>query len=193
VIRTRGERGVTLLEVTITTSLLLVVTGAVLSLLDTFTRAEARLDDRSDTAAAQRLALGEVAKDLRATSDLQAPSASADLSRRMVATVEAGDGPIRVTWEITDSGELRRSEDGHDGRPTRTVLADLDPERSTFTYIDATGHDLVPGRDSADRISWCAARVGLRVSGDGNRTESGWATRSIEIAPRNLTGGTSGC
>ncbi len=190
--RAVGERGITLLEVTIAASLVLVVIASVLSVLDSFTRAGGHLDDRSDATGSRELALGEFTHDLRAAGELQAPLTSTDLRSRLVAEVVTETGPRTVRWDLTDAGILERSlPEAVPGSTDRRMVVDgLDPESSGFRYFDVEGRELVSGVETPEQVVRCAARIELHlVSGSSGGGALGDSRASVSLRNRGEVAG----
>jgi hypothetical protein len=185
-LRRRPERATTLLEVTIAASLVVVVIASVLSVLDSFTRAEHHLADRSDATQLRESALGEFARDLRAAGSIETRSTTGAMERGVTAEVSGREGARRVSWDLTSTGSLERVVD----RPApaspelRSAVAGLDPDDSGFVYLDADGRELVPGRVGAAEVARCAARVELRLA---SVTPAGrpLGTSSMTVSMRN--------
>lgn len=183
-----GERGTTLLEVTIAASLVLVVIASVLSVLDSFTRADAHLDDRSDATRSRELALGEFAHDLRAGGELEAPLTSSDLRTRLVAEVATSTGPRTLRWDLTGAGTLERSLPGSTDQ--RLVASGLDPDTSGFRYFDAEGGELLAGMQTPEEVVRCAARVELHlVSASSGGGDLGDSRASVSLRNREEVAG----
>jgi hypothetical protein len=181
-----GERGVTLLEVTIAASLVLVVIAAVLSMLDSFTRAEHHLDARSDATSSREVALGEFTRDLRAAGRLEAPPTALDLRTELIAEVTGDAGERTIRWSIDPTGILaRRVQDSAPATPElREVVTGLDVEASRFRYFDAEGRELVPGVQVPGEVLRCAARVELELT-SAERAGGELGSSSATVAMRN--------
>lgn len=181
----RTERGVTLLEVTITSALVVVVVGAVLGVFDGFVRAESYLDRRSRNALAQQQALAEFARDVRAVRQLERPVDPGQLATDLTVVVAGTTGTRRIRWQVDGEGRLlRRVLDS--GEDARVVLDGLDASSSRFEYLSAIGTQLEPGTVPISRVLSCTRTVRLVLS----RPEHTPAPQSISVSPRTLpTGG----
>jgi type II secretory pathway component PulJ len=180
------------LEVTIAASLVFVVIAAVLSVLDSFTRADARLDDRSEATQSREVALGELARDLRAAERIDAPHAASEMHSRLTAQVVGATGTRVVHWDLTDTGTLERTlGDAPPGATDlRRVASDLDSEESGFRYFDSEGRELVPGRLTAEEVVRCTARVELRlVSADHGGAGLGESSTTVSMRNRGVVAG----
>jgi Tfp pilus assembly protein PilW len=178
--------------VTIAASLVLVVISAVLSMLDSFTRAEHHLDERSDATGSREMALGEFTRDLRAAGRLDASPTAPDLRTEIIAEVTGDSGERTIRWSIDPTGTLERQvQDSAPSTPElREVVTGLDADASRFRYFDAEGRELVPGVQVPDEVLRCAARVELElVSAERAGGELGSSSATVAMRNREVAAG----
>jgi len=183
----RGERGFSLVEMMITASLFVVVTGAILGTFDSFTRAQQHQERSIEARDSLRQALDEVARALRgATSLMPDPSRGSDV---VVLVVSNGSRNVKVRLRAeVEQGVLYR--DGSKVR-SRAVLTDLaDPGGPVFTYVTASGDVLEPASVDVDTISRCTAIVRVHLA---TRTDQGQVSSSTDVQLRNRAQAAATC
>ncbi len=169
----RSERGVTLIEVALTSALVVALTMTALGTLDTFTRADHRQEESVTVRRDIRQALDEITHDLRRAVRV---TPAADLgSDAFRATL---DDASEVEWDL-GSGDLRRRA----GARERVVLRDpIVGAGPLFTYLTNDGSELDPAAIDAASIGACSAVVRVRFqvrSPASGATVSG--TRTVQL------------
>lgn len=169
----RGERGVTLIEVALTSALVVALTMAALGTLDTFTRADHRQEESVTVRRDVRQALDEITHDLRrALRVTPAPDLGSDALRVTL------DDASEIEWDM-GSGDLRRRA----GPRERVVLRDpIVGAGPLFTYLMNDGSELDPASLDAASIGACSAAVRVRFqlrSPASGATVSG--TRTVQL------------
>ena len=170
--RGRGDRGTTLLEISLVSALLLVVISALLGVFDGFTRAERGIERRLDADSALRAAMGELTRDLRAADPVTPGPTSGTMATSLELSLPALDGgapvPLRIRVNEDVDMLVREVLDRVGGTPTSTrqlldavELADGEP---VFRYFDSSGTELAPGTVAADRIAACTARIEVSLA-----------------------------
>lgn len=164
----------TLVEVALTSALLLAVTGALMSVLTSFNTAEKEIGSRLDGAATVSVALDEMSKELSAANPVHAARSSKDMGSAVTFSLpqRAGASDIRLTLDA-DGRLVRQVLEGREVRSTRYLGGGARFEGMTFGYATANGERLDPGVDAPSRIARCAAVVDVKVSAllDGARSE----------------------
>lgn len=133
--RRAGERGVSLIELTITVSLVVLVVGAILSSLYSAQRSERYASDRSAALDEMRSAMARFTKDLRQADGLEEGATASNLE---AGTYVQG---VAATVEYTAAGGvLTRSVNGG----AAEILINRITEDTVFTFEpDATSAEVV--------------------------------------------------
>ena len=138
-------------------SLLMLVLGAILGVLESLTNTEHNTSQRIDDEQSARVTLAQLERDVRGAAALmvQGPAPSST-----TMDLQLADGPDQVAWvfDLTGAHTLTRSENGN----ITAVLADV--VSGGFSYSDATGQSsswLTPG-DIARSATIGAGRGGGR-------------------------------
>jgi prepilin-type N-terminal cleavage/methylation domain-containing protein len=153
------ESGFTLVELVVAMSVLLLVIGALLSGLESMTRAERTTSGRIDDEQALRLTLAQLTRDGRDAEQIQAEPTTAAYSTTMDLVV----GGSHVRWAFA-AGALTRSIVADDGTARATsVLAGV--TASAFSWVGPGGQQLPsePWATPAD-IARCTAELGATVT-----------------------------
>ncbi len=163
-----SDRGVTLVEMMVTVSLLSVAMTGLFSVFTSLTRADQRNSQAVETRQEVLQALGEVARDVRGAQRIVTPPTSASAARSLQVEVTAGDGsPGFVSFAMVDTTLIRSTLKGENGGSVsdRTISDSIDPDADVgFRYFAADGRELVPGVEKADTIAACSTRVRVTVA-----------------------------
>lgn len=158
--RGRGDEGVTIVEVMVTTVILGVVTVALGGVLVSMARIDARSRARYDAGSELSLALDRMANEVRSGSP--APHAPpGGPSRGVTLIVRRGDGADTVRWAF-EEGALVRTELDAEGRPTARaeVVDDVVAGESAVRHLDELGS---PISGDWDAVASCAESVEMAV------------------------------
>ncbi len=195
----RGESGTTVLEVSITSAILLVVLAAFLGILQSLTRTERRVQALVANEQNVRFVMSEIARDLRSANPML-PLTSVDLYRDKVelALGPSAGTPTYVRWSY-DSGSqtLTRSTLSAPGgsvlstRSRLTKVRNSDSGTPLFGYFGQSATDLLAAGNAAD-VANCALRVRVTVLSDSEPGPLPFREeRDVEI--RNRLPGGVGC
>lgn len=178
--RDRGDRGVSLIEVTIAMTLAVVVMGTVMGSFITFSRAEQRQSSAIDERQDMRRALDEISRTLRSAWPLR-PAADPSSARTELTFEVPDDGSGRTTRRLrldADQGEvILETLDDADARNVvdrRLVLTAATAPATPFLRYFAVGdRELIPGEQTPKMVSACAVRLRITLgrtsaSGDGS-------------------------
>ena len=169
------DAGFTLVELVVVASLLMLVLGAILGVLESLTNTEHTTSQRIDDEQSARVTLAQLERDVRGAAALmvQGPAPSST-----TMDLQLADGPNQVAWvfDLTGAHTLTRSENGN----ITAVLADV--VSGGFSYSDATGQSsswLTPG-DIARYATIVQAEVAV-----GSHPHTAPQSLSVEDAVRN--------
>lgn len=178
----RAEAGVTLVEVVLTMTLFLTVSGAILGLFDSFNGAQAELESRLVARQSLRAASDQLAADLRGARGLVV----AEPARAgQVLELRRGEGPSAevVRYQVGSDGSfLRRTRAG-----SRLLLSEVDPAAVIFRYVDANGRELDPRRDDRIVLERCTAVVRIDLVARAGRYGSVSGERAVSLRNREVT------
>jgi type II secretory pathway pseudopilin PulG len=201
--RAETEGGFTAIELTVASSILLIVLVAIFSLLISLTKAEVRSQALADNQDQIRLALVAVGRDIRAATPLLgapplvAEATSATYPYEIDFTQRDG---ATYRWILnTATGVLSKQKQLSGGSwvssgQTFSGIANVAQNTPLFEYFDdASGVLLDPATTSATDIAKCANHVRVTIAG---AAESGPAPffGSSDVAVRDQSiGGIAGC
>lgn len=200
----RPERGVSLIEVVLTMTLFLGVSGAILGVFDVVTGAHHRQESTLEARQSLRLALDQIAADVRLgrTVIIADPAeASTELGVRgpevegRVHAVGyrnlAEGGLVRVTkggtrMLLPGVADPDPRDDAAALPPTKKGRSGEGPPAATFHYLDDRGRELDPRVEDPDEIEMCTSmvRIDLRVVPEGSTTAVE-ATRTVALRNRD--------
>lgn len=179
---TRAEAGITLVEVVVTMSLFLTVSGAILGMFDSFNGAQANLESRLVAAQSLRTATDQLAADLRAARGLVV---SEPARAGQVLELQRGEGASAevVRYQVGSDGLFfRRTRAG-----SRLLLSGVDPAAVIFRYVDANGEELDPRREDRIVLESCTAVVRIDLVAHAGRSGSVSGERAISLRNREVT------
>lgn len=165
----RSERGTTLVEVLVATTLAVAVIGVLLGTFDSVTKATASHERTLDARADLRQAAAEIARDLRAATSISPPVDPGDWRREItfdVPGVDGGGATVRLSARPADETVVREVLAGASAGTRRTVLgaARFEADPQVFRYFDADGGELDPDTVEGDRIAACTTRVEVTLA-----------------------------
>jgi len=177
-----SDRGVTLVEMMVTVSLLSVAMTGLFSVFTSLTRADQRNSQAVETRREVLQALGEVARDVRGARRIVTPPTSSSASRSLQLEVTGQDGsPAFVSFDMVDTTLIRSSLKGANGDSVadRTISDSIDAEADVgFRYFASDGRELVAGVEKADTIAACSTRIRVTVAVE---VRPDAASRSISV------------
>jgi type II secretory pathway component PulJ len=198
----RTERGVSLIEVVLTMTLFLAVSGAIFGVFDVVTGAHRRQDASLEARQAVRVALDQIAVDLRLGRRVIIASPADASTELVVRGPETGTHLVGFR-NLPDGGLLRVTKTGErmllPGRMESEAGSDTadmtpaepggwgeGPPAATFRYLDDRGRELDPRVEDRETLERCTAavRVELRrtVAGSSTTVE---ATRTVALRNRD--------
>lgn len=130
--RSRGESGVSLVEVVVTVALLSVVSAVFLPLMATATRSVRPMQIQSQSIDSLRNALASIGREMRSAACVTEPAANAGASNRLRFTTDANNSTYEVTYTAT-SGQLLRQVTGESS--VTLVETGLVNPADAFTHI----------------------------------------------------------
>lgn len=158
------ERGFTLVELLVTMTVLMLVTGALLSALDSATRTERRASTRIDDEQAVRLVLAQLTRDVRGAAGVRPETTLPD----QLDLDEVGGAHVRWSYDSAGARQtLTRSTVSGSGQATAGVsaggLANTAGSVAPLSLLGRTG-DLatLAGGTAADAVR-CAVAVQVQV------------------------------
>lgn len=202
-----GEVGFTIVELAITTALLMTVMAAIFGILDSQTRTERRVHAFADNQELLRQAVVAIQRDVRSSEPLKRLATSPEYALRMDLDVYdkiTDPTPIPIRWIVdTTRKELRRELLDAAGNPTGTTHRVTGVENSyavpLFTLFSANAGlgDEALGRydlasDTSADIASCAVRIRIELLAAPNRGPAPARLVSDAQLRNRLPGGT-GC
>ena len=176
----RGERGFTLVELSVAMSLMLLVSGAVLAALDSGTNAEHRASTRIDDEQSVRLVLAQFTRDVRNASTLTVnpldPLNEVDLG------YANGD---TVVWSYQTSAHvLQRESNGNAGI---SLGALTNSTGTVFQLLAPDGSDLFTDQSAGtDDYSVCTATVVASVTSTAHPPTTFTETAHAPFSPPGI-------
>lgn len=179
---TRAEAGVTLVEVVVTMSLFLTVSGAILGVFESFNGAQANLESRLVASQSLRAATDQLAADLRAARGLVI---SEPARAGQVLELRRGEGSSAevVRYQLGADGSLTRRA----GAGSRLLLTGVDPASVVFRYLDADGSELDPRREDRIVVEGCSAVVRVDLVARVGRSGLVSGQRAVSLRNRDVT------
>ncbi|MGE0877594.1 MAG: type II secretion system protein J [Acidimicrobiia bacterium] len=184
--RRLDDRGMTLIEMLVTVSVMLTVLFAVFGLFDAFYKASARNDSSVEARSRLRTAGEWVARDVRGASMFTASSSSSQLD--VLATADDGS-PVYVRWYVSGGSLMRATRLTANGSETsRTVMAAMTTS-TPFAYFDSVQNAVT----TSDKIAQdsCVSRV--RVSLTTTTANDVTVSQTVDAGRRTITPSTSAC
>lgn len=189
----------TVVELMITMTILMVVMGAVLGILDSLTKNERFQQAKVANQEQVRLTMTEMAKDIRAANPLHGGSSSAEYANRIEMANHYVPGSY-VRWRL-DGSALKReisSTPGGSVSSSETVMKNvrnIDRGVPLFRYYDHKEKELATSGATpalAGDIRNCTIRVRISLVADPELGPSAFTEESDAQLRNNLPGGT-GC
>jgi len=166
--RRLSDRGVTLVEMMVTVSLLSVAMTGVFSVFTSLTRADQRNSQAVETRQEVLQALGEVSRDVRGARRIVTPPTSSSAGRSLQLEVTGQDAsPGFVSFSMVDTTLIRSSLKGENGgsMADRIISDSIDADADVgFRYFAADGRELVAGVEKAGTIAACSTRIRVTVA-----------------------------
>jgi len=191
-VRRRGaspdERGTTLVEVLVATTLAVVVIGVLLGTFDSVTRATAAHERTLDARADLRQAAAEATRDIRAASAVLVPTDPADWRRELTLVTTGADGSqvtVRLVALAAPGTFVREVLDGGGAPRSRALLrnARFGSDPRVFRYFGPDGLELSPDSVEGDRIAACLTRVEITLT--AGRERGGTQILTVGASPRS--------
>ena len=130
--RMRGQRGITMIELVVATSLLAIVSAVFLPIMATATRSVHPMQVKSQSIDSLRNALAAIGREMRSAACVTEPAANAAAGNRLRFTTDANNTTYEVTYTAAD-GQLFRQVTGES---TVTLLqTGLVNPGDAFTHI----------------------------------------------------------
>jgi prepilin-type N-terminal cleavage/methylation domain-containing protein len=160
------ETGFTLVELLVSMTILLVVLGSLLSVLESLTTSERRTSSRVDTEQAARLTLTQLARDLRESNPVQPQP---DLTGYSAAVDVLLDGPppqhIRWAYDPARATLTRYAVAGDGSQRATAVLGGVvngAEGPGVFTWLDAAGRSMAAQTwATPDDVARCAREINV--------------------------------
>jgi len=109
--RARGEEGITVVELVVSTSLLLIVAAVFLPIMATSSRSVRPMQVQSQSIDSLRNALAAIGREMRSAACVTEPAPNAGAGNRLRFTTDANNSVYEVTY-IADDGQLLRQVTG---------------------------------------------------------------------------------
>ena len=162
----RDEGGYSLVELLVTMTVFLLVSGTLLGALESGLRTERRASGRIDDEQALRLVLAQFSRDVRGA-DAVTPTALSTLP----AELDLASGAQSISWRYDPvAGRLSRTvSSGSTTSPGVSVLGVANGATPVFRLLDRSGADLsvAPGNSAADAFR-CAVGVEASVTSNAH-------------------------
>lgn len=174
----RSQSGFTVVELAITTALLMTVMATILGLLDSQTRTERRVQTFADNQEELRQAVVAMQRDIRSSEPLKRLATSPEYALRIDLDVYnkiTDPTPVRIRWIVDPvAKELRREMLDGDGNPTATTHRVRGVQNTyavpLFTFFSANSstanEDLGKynlATDSPADIASCSVRIRIEL------------------------------
>lgn len=172
------EAGFTLMEVVVTCLVMMIVLGALLGVLESGTKVEARTQAMINSQEDVRFAMAEVLRDLRAADPLlPLPSVGAYTSSFEARHGEpASPGYLRWRVDPVSSSLVRELLSGAGGTATATTYRlervrnlDAGSPLTTFRYFNSEGTELTGTNATPADFANCTIRVSVTIKADTDR------------------------
>lgn len=158
----RDEGGYSLVELLVTTTVFLLVSGTLVGALESGMRTEHRASNRIDDEQAVRLVLAQFSRDVRGA-DAVTPTALSTLATEL----DLASGTQSISWRYDPvGGRLSRTvSSGSTTTPGISVAGVVNGSAPVFRLLDRSGTDLSagPGNSQADAFR-CAVGVEASVT-----------------------------
>ena len=109
--RARGEEGITVVELVVSSSLLLIVAAVFLPIMATSSRSVRPMQVQSQSIDSLRNALAAIGREMRSAACVTEPAPNAGAGNRLRFTTDANNSVYEVTY-IADDGQLLRQVTG---------------------------------------------------------------------------------
>jgi len=203
-----GETGFTIIEVVISTSILLLVLAMFFNTLVSLTRSEDRAQRLVVNEQSVRFELDQLAREIRSSNPLAILTATATYSNQIEMVLGPTGGTqtvVRWTYDTDPASPTYEKLDRQlmsDTSQTASVLAtswqlirvrNVESAKPIFTYYDAADQDMVAdGNYTASDIANCAIRVRIELSSDSMPGPLPF-TETQDVELRNRLPGGTGC
>jgi len=203
-----AETGFTIIEVVISTSILLLVLAMFFNTLVSLTRSEDRAQRLVVNEQSVRFELDQLAREIRSSNPLAILPATATYSNQIEMVLGPTGGTqtvVRWTYDTDPASPTYEKLDRQlmsDTSQTADVLAtswqlirvrNVESAKPIFTYYDAADQDMVAdGNYTASDIANCAIRVRIELSSDSMPGPLPF-TETQDVELRNRLPGGTGC
>ncbi len=203
-----AEAGFTLVEVMISSAILLLVLAMFFNTLVSLTRSEDRAQRLVANEQSVRFELDQLAREVRSANPLTILSSTAAYSNQIEMVLGPTGGTqsvVRWTYDTDPASPTYEKLDRQlmsDASSTATVVAsswhlirvrNVESARPIFTYYDAADQDMVAdGNYTASDIANCAIRVRIELSSDSMPGPLPF-TETQDVELRNRLPGGTGC
>ena len=180
------DRGTSLVEVLLATSLAVVVISVLLGSFDSVTRATADHERTLDVRADLRQANAEIGRDLRSISSIAAPPSPLEARSSLTAEViDSGSrsSTVSISYDRESRTVNREVLDGSGAVASSRVLlrsTDMGADPQMVRYFDAGGAGMDAGAVSGAVLAACTTRIEISLS--ARRVGAGSATQTLTVA-----------
>lgn len=206
--RVDDERGMTVIELTIASMILMVVLGVLFSGLISLTRSEKRAGDQVTNEQAVRFVLTQIARDVRAANPVVTFTAKATYSNQIEVVVGATGGTQKVvryrydntmgsaTYQTLFREVMSDTTSGASVLTSAKLLTHVRDDQlgaTPFTYFDSHQRDLVTTASyTSSDVANCAIRVRITLMSDSTLGPAPF-TEQQDVELRNRLPGGIGC
>jgi prepilin-type N-terminal cleavage/methylation domain-containing protein len=195
----RGTSGFTVVELTVVILVLGIVTASVYALLNVTRRSERTQEALVNNQEAVRLAMVEMAKDLRSADPLQTLSSVSDYQNGFDASLTPASGSgtdTVVRWRLSGTTLTRSILSGVGGTVTssKTVLTNvrnISKNVPMLRYYNSNGAEITTSSTAADYVN-CTIRVHMTITADSDPGPLPF-TQNSDVQVRNRLPGGLGC
>jgi prepilin-type N-terminal cleavage/methylation domain-containing protein len=162
------EAGFTLVELVVSMSILLVILGSILSVLDSLTASERRTSSRIDTEQAARLMLTQLARDLREANPVQSQPNLTGYDTTADLLLDSAP-PQHIRWAYDPAhGTLTRYAVAGDGSQHATAILEGVVNSAAgpgvFTWLDGAGQSIAAQTwATPNDVARCASEVNVQL------------------------------
>jgi type II secretory pathway pseudopilin PulG len=193
--RGTGDRGTSLVEILVATTVMAAVIATVFSLVDSGLRREQSEEEVSAADRTVAVAVDLFAADVRHARALVVPATGEDPTQVITLDVTEPDGrQLRIRWRTTATTVLRQQLDLLGAvSVSQTVLTNAQPAAPTFAYYNATGIELQPGVTTPGALAGCAAQLGIDLRMDPSTGRRQVARHVVVAVPSIGRGEVAAC
>jgi type II secretory pathway pseudopilin PulG len=195
----RSEEGFTLIELMIVTSLMLVVGGAIVSVMLTLARNQVRQEASTTNQETARLTMLRIQRDIRAANPLEPLSTVGAYADRIELALGPKQGSQTfIRWEVLSGTTLVRrvlTEPGGVATSSSTVLSGMKNQaegQPVFKYFNSADEQLTSENSQPADLANCTASVHVTLVAQSSSDAPAFTIQS-DASLRNVLPGSLAC